>query len=74
MKEIKSVDFEKEVLKGGKVVLDFYSTECPPCDALAPKFEALSTMFAPDVKFFKIFRRQTLPKCFLRVGLQRNSG
>ena len=38
MKEITSSDFETEVLAGGKVVLDFYSTECPPCEAVAPKF------------------------------------
>jgi thiol-disulfide isomerase/thioredoxin len=38
MKEITSSEFENEVLAGGKVVLDFYSTECPPCEAVAPKF------------------------------------
>ena len=58
MKEIKAADFEKEVLKGGKVVLDFYSTECPPCEALAPKFEAVGELFGDDVKFFKIFRQE----------------
>ena len=31
--------YEKEVLSAGKVVLDFYSTECPPCEALASKYE-----------------------------------
>ncbi|MBN1949759.1 MAG: FAD-dependent oxidoreductase [Bacteroidales bacterium] len=58
MKEIKTTDFEKEVIRGGKVVLDFYSTECPPCDALAPKFEAMSELFGADVKFFKVFRQE----------------
>lgn len=24
------------------VVVDFYSTECPPCEALAPKFDAVA--------------------------------
>ena len=38
MKEINATDFQQEVLNGGKVILDFYSTECPPCEALAPKF------------------------------------
>ncbi len=47
-----------EVLNGGKVVLDFYSTECPPCEALAPKFEALSVLYGHDIKFMKIFRQQ----------------
>jgi thioredoxin reductase (NADPH) len=58
MKEINAAEFEKEVIRGGKVVLDFYSTECPPCDALAPKFEAVGELFAGEVKFFKIFRQE----------------
>lgn len=58
MKEITSAEFEKEVLNGGKVVLDFYSTECPPCEAVAPKFEGLSKLYGEDIKFFKIFRQQ----------------
>jgi thioredoxin reductase (NADPH) len=58
MKEITSSEFEKEVLNGGKVVLDFYSTECPPCEALASKFEDLSRLYGNDIKFVKIFRQQ----------------
>ena len=58
MKEINSTEFEKEVLNGGKVVLDFYSTECPPCEALASKFEDLSKLYGKDIKFIKIFRQQ----------------
>ncbi len=59
MKEISSADFEKEVLQGGKVIVDFYSTECPPCEALAPKYENISELFKDDdVKFFKIFRQE----------------
>ncbi|HOB83760.1 MAG TPA: FAD-dependent oxidoreductase [Bacteroidales bacterium] len=58
MKEINSSEFEKEVLKAGKVVLDFYSTECPPCEALASKFEDLSKLYGGDIKFIKIFRQQ----------------
>lgn len=57
MKEITSEEFEKEVLNGGKVVLDFYSTECPPCEAVAPKFEGLAKLYGNDIKFFKIFRQ-----------------
>ncbi len=56
MKEINATEFEKEVLSG-KVILDFYSTECPPCEALASKFEDLSTLYGKDVKFLKIFRQ-----------------
>jgi thioredoxin reductase (NADPH) len=57
MKEISSQSFSDEVLQGGKVVLDFYSTECPPCEALASKFEELSGFYGSDVKFLKIYRQ-----------------
>lgn len=58
MKEINAVDFKKEVLQSGKVVLDFYSTECPPCEALAPKFESLDLLYGDEIKFVKVFRQQ----------------
>jgi thioredoxin reductase (NADPH) len=58
MKEINSSEFEKEVLNSEKVILDFYSTECPPCEALASKFEDLSLLYGNDIKFLKIFRQQ----------------
>lgn len=58
MKEINALEFENEVIKGSKVVLDFYSTECPPCEALAPKFEGLSKIYGDDIKFVKMFRQQ----------------
>jgi len=58
MKEITAKEFKKEVLQGGKVALDFYSTECPPCEALAPKFESLSELYGEDIKFLKIFRQE----------------
>ena len=58
MKEINSTEFESEVLEAEKVVLDFYSTECPPCEALASKYEDLSGLYGKDVKFLKIFRQQ----------------
>ncbi len=57
MKEITAKEFKKEVLLGGKVALDFYSSECPPCEALAPKFESLSELYGEDVRFIKIFRQ-----------------
>jgi len=57
MKEIIAKEFRQEVLQGGKVALDFYSSECPPCEALAPKFESLSELYGEDVRFIKIFRQ-----------------
>ena len=58
MREIQANEFEKEVLQGSRVVVDFYSTECPPCEALAPKFENLASLYGNDIKFLKIFRQQ----------------
>jgi len=58
MKEIITADFDTEVLQAGKVVLDFYSTECPPCEALAPKFESLAKIYGKDIKFLKIYRQK----------------
>ncbi len=58
MKEINADNFEKEILQGGKVVLDFYSSECPPCDALAPKFEGIAELFGKEARFLKIFRQK----------------
>jgi len=57
MKEISTADFEKEVLKGSKVVIDFYSTECAPCEALAPKYDAMAELYGEKIKFLKIFRQ-----------------
>lgn len=58
IKYISASQFENEVLGGGAVALDFYSTECPPCEALAAKFEPLSEIYGNDVKFLKIFRQE----------------
>lgn len=58
MKEITAAEFDKEVLQGEKVILDFYSTECPPCEALASKFQDLAGLYGKDIKFLKIFRQQ----------------
>jgi thioredoxin reductase (NADPH) len=55
--EITSEQYGREVLEGGKVVLDFYSTECPPCEALASKYEGLSRIYGEDIRFLKIFRQ-----------------
>ena len=58
VKEITQADYEQEVLAVAEpVVLDFFSTECPPCEALAPKFEAVADQFAGRARFLKIFRQ-----------------
>jgi thioredoxin reductase (NADPH) len=58
MKEIVANDFESLVLNGKKVVLDFYSTECPPCEALAPKYDALAKEYGDRIVFLKIHRQE----------------
>lgn len=55
---ISANEFEKEVLNSGNVVVDFYSTECPPCEALASKYDSLSEVYGDDIKFTKIFRQE----------------
>jgi len=58
VKEITAQDYEREVLASKEpVVLDFYSTECPPCEALAPKFDSVAEAFAGRARFLKIFRQ-----------------
>ncbi len=58
VKEIDQSQYDSEVLAAATpVVLDFFSTECPPCEALAPKYEAVAEQFAGKVKFYKIFRQ-----------------
>jgi len=58
VKEITQAEYEKEVLQAGEpVVLDFFSTECPPCEALAPKYDAVAELFAERAVFLKIFRQ-----------------
>ncbi len=55
---INSDQYKDEVLEAGNVVVDFYSTECPPCEALASKYEGLSEIYGDDIKFIKIFRQE----------------
>lgn len=61
MSKIMHIDqnqFENEVLNSKEVIVDFYSTECPPCEALAPKFEYFSSIYGDKIKFIKIFRQE----------------
>ncbi len=56
--EITTAEFDQKVKEAGvPVVVDFYSTDCPPCAALAPKFDAVAEQFAGKVRFVKIFRQ-----------------
>lgn len=56
---INAAQFEAEVLDSHRpVVVDFYSTECPPCEALAAKYDALAALYGEKIKFVKIFRQE----------------
>jgi thioredoxin reductase (NADPH) len=56
--EIDAAQYQGHVLDAsGPVVVDFYSTECPPCEALASKYESVSEVYGSDVRFVKIFRQ-----------------
>jgi len=56
--EIQAADWEEQVLRApGPVVVDFYSTECPPCEALAPRLEAVAAQYAGRVRVYKVFRQ-----------------
>ncbi len=58
VQEISSNEFEEKILKStGYVVLDFYSTDCPPCEALAPKLEEIAHVYADHFVAYKIFRQ-----------------
>jgi len=57
IKEINADQFQSEVLDKELAVVDFYSTECPPCEALASKYEALSEIYGDHIHFVKIFRQ-----------------
>ena len=56
--EIQASQYTREVVEAKQpVVLDFFSTECPPCEALAPKYDAVADQFAGKVAFLKIYRQ-----------------
>jgi thioredoxin reductase (NADPH) len=57
-KEITEKEYEELVINTkGRVIVDFYSTECPPCEALAPKFEFFNNLYGDEVTFYKVFRQ-----------------
>lgn len=58
VREITQAQFPEVLASKRPVVVDFYSSECPPCEALAPKFEAAAQQYGHDVDFVKIFRQQ----------------
>ena len=52
VKEILSDEF-KEVIKEGKVVIDFFATWCGPCKMLSPVMDEISNELS-DISFYKV--------------------
>ncbi len=55
MLEVDQTTFEEEVLKAeGPVVVDFYSDDCGPCQALTPRIHALAEAYGGKLKFIAV--------------------
>lgn len=61
IKYINSANYQEAISSQPLCVVDFYSEECPPCEALAEKFEPLSELYGENVAFYKIFRQENRP-------------
>ncbi|CDR41180.1 CYFA0S06e03312g1_1 [Cyberlindnera fabianii] len=46
-------EFEQAISSASIVVLDFYSTQCPPCTVVAPLYRALADKYS-KAKFYQI--------------------
>lgn len=58
VKEIKASEYQELVINGkGPIVVDFFSTECAPCDALAPKLHFFADLYQDEITVYKIFRQ-----------------
>jgi len=63
-------DFESQVLGADKPVLvDFYSTSCPPCRKLAPTIEKLAKQYEGRAVISKV-NVDKLPQLAARYGIQ----
>ena len=51
--EVNDSNFETEVLKSDKAIVDFWAEWCAPCRILGPRLEELSNEIK-DIKFFKL--------------------
>jgi thioredoxin 1 len=51
--ELTAEDFERTIMDGGTVLIDFWAGWCGPCRMFAPTFEAVSED-NPDVVFAKV--------------------
>ncbi len=49
-------DFNNFVQNNSLVIVDFFSTECPPCEKFAPIYERYAEIYK-DIKFIKLYRQ-----------------
>ena len=52
-----SLELKNLIKHETRVVLDFYSDDCPPCEKLAPIYAQLSEIY-PELVFVKMFRQK----------------
>lgn len=58
VRQINANDFDEVVLKSKRpVVVDFYSTDCPPCAQLKPIFHRLAEAYGEYMDFIEIYRQ-----------------
>lgn len=57
--EIGAAEWDEKVTRAAApvVVVDFYSSECPPCEALAPRLEQVAAEYQGRVAVYKLFRQ-----------------
>ncbi|MFA6252445.1 MAG: thioredoxin [Candidatus Paceibacterota bacterium] len=55
MKSINDQEFEETVQKSAKpVIIDFYTTWCPPCKMLSPIIDRISEEYKEKIEFVKM--------------------
>lgn len=58
IREVNADNYEEVVLKSRRpVIVDFYSTDCPPCNQLEPIYERLAETYGEYMDFIKIYRQ-----------------
>ncbi|MDI6600790.1 MAG: thioredoxin-disulfide reductase [Thermoanaerobacteraceae bacterium] len=58
IREVNADNYEEVVLKSRRpVIVDFYSTDCPPCNQLEPIYERLAETYGKHMDFIKIYRQ-----------------
>ena len=50
--EISSVELQKKINNGEKVIVDFHATWCGPCKMMKPTFEKLTTENTSEVQMY----------------------